>query len=36
MNDVGDTTRDNASSTKPKPLVTYVEDTPIRAGDKCR
>jgi hypothetical protein len=33
---VGDTARDKASSTTPQGLVGYVEDTRIRAGDKCR
>jgi hypothetical protein len=36
VNHVGDTTRDNASSTKPKTLVGYIEDARIRARDKCR
>lgn len=30
------TARENASSTKPHALVGCIEDTPIRARDKCR
>ena len=33
---VEDTTSDNASSTQPKALVGYIDDTQFRAGDKCR
>jgi hypothetical protein len=36
VNHVGDTTRDNVSSTKLQGLVGYVEDVWIRAGDNSR
>ena len=36
MDHVGDTTSDNASSTKPKTLVDCIEDARILAEDKCR
>ena len=36
MDHVGDTTRDNASSTKAQTLIGYIEDGLIRTEDKCR
>ena len=33
---IEDTTSENASSTKPTASANYIEDTRIRAGDKCR